>query len=398
MIIVLATIWSVAHFISLSNESKKLKLAKIEERERKLARDLDELVTSQEHLQEDKEGLERLVAEKTEGFPWLADAYADYIKLVDMQRARYLEAKKRPALKAAEQVREIARERRKSEKAYRVLKYRINYYENLFPWLIEFVGEDVDELLRIALAPTRTTATEDKSEDPARHWLAPGEYKSLIDMDKYQLALDRYRQKKKTKWEIGRDYERYVGYIYEQRGYDVNYQGILKGFDDLGRDVIATKKQETHIVQCKYWSKDKIIHEKHIFQLFGTTIEYYLSNDIMENVIEKNVQIDLFLDKIKKRKITPVFIASTILSKRAHKFANMLGIVVREKISLEDYPLVKCNVSRRNKEKIYHLPFDQQYDRVIIEPEKGEFYAWSVKEAEEAGFRRAWRWRPTDDE
>lgn len=51
---------------------------------------------------------------------------------------------------------------------------------------------------------------------------------------------------------------------------------------------------------------------------------------------------------------------------------------------------IKCNVNQGNK--IYHLPFDQQYDRTqICKP--GEFYAYTVKEAVTAGFRRAYRHR-----
>ena len=60
-----------------------------------------------------------------------------------------------------------------------------------------------------------------------------------------------------------------------------------------------------------------------------------------------------------------------------------------------DYPRIKCNVGRDSygfKTKIYHLPFDQQYDNVIIEPQKGECFAFTVEEAENKGFRRAYTW------
>jgi hypothetical protein len=55
--------------------------------------------------------------------------------------------------------------------------------------------------------------------------------------------------------------------------------------------------------------------------------------------------------------------------------------------------MVKCNINPGNGERIYHLPFDQQYDRVIVGDQDGEFYASTVAEAEAAGFRRALRWR-----
>ena len=66
---------------------------------------------------------------------------------------------------------------------------------------------------------------------------------------------------------------------------------------------------------------------------------------------------------------------------------------VRENFPFQQYPSIKCNVSRRNGEKIYHLPMDQQYDRTIIEQERNECYVETVAEAENLGFRRAWRWR-----
>ena len=52
----------------------------------------------------------------------------------------------------------------------------------------------------------------------------------------------------------------------------------------------------------------------------------------------------------------------------------------------------ECNIGIEGK--IYHLPFDQQYDSTIIEG-KDEFMALTVAEAEKAGFRRAYRWHGT---
>lgn len=41
--------------------------------------------------------------------------------------------------------------------------------------------------------------------------------------------------------------------------------------------------------------------------------------------------------------------------------------------------------------RIYHLPMDQQYDKVKIKTSE-ECYAYTVQEAEAKGFRRAYRW------
>jgi hypothetical protein len=82
---------------------------------------------------------------------------------------------------------------------------------------------------------------------------------------------------------------------------------------------------------------------------------------------------------------------TTKLSDTAKSFAESLGIEGHEEVPLEIYPLIKCNINRRTKEKIYHLPFDQQYDNIVIDPPE-EFIALTVDEAEKAGFRRAFKW------
>ena len=64
-----------------------------------------------------------------------------------------------------------------------------------------------------------------------------------------------------------------------------------------------------------------------------------------------------------------------------HKFANNSFFC-----SVENNKL-KCI-----EEKIYHLPMDQQYDKIVIDG-KDERYVSTVEEAERLGFRRAYRWK-----
>lgn len=89
----------------------------------------------------------------------------------------------------------------------------------------------------------------------------------------------------------------------------------------------------------------------------------------------------------------PCFVTSTQLSDTAREFANALGVKLRESLPLERYPSIKCNLSRATNEKIYHLPFDQQYDKTLVEQERNECYVETVLEAESLGFRRAQHWR-----
>ena len=159
--------------------------------------------------------------------------------------------------------------------------------------------------------------------------------------------------------------------------YSVRYFGNEKRLEDLGRDLIVESHNVIKIVQCKYWSRSKEIHEKHIFQLYGTAVSYKLDNDC------------------EGKEVVPVFVTNIRLSDTAKRIASYLGVEYVEDYPMHDYPRIKCNVGRDSygfKTKIYHLPFDQQYDNVIIEPQKGECFAFTVEEAENKGFRRAYTW------
>jgi hypothetical protein len=340
--------------------------------------------------QSDREAVLRLAREKSQGFPWLARAYGEYEQLKDLVTAKYLESKPHPAPQAAKHVRQIAERRRVTEQKWRTLRYLLQYYEALFPWLIEFKDENVEDLLvQLSDAEGSARVGADESEDSVRRWVDEAEYRSLSTTERNQLALDRYRRKRKSKWEVGRDYERYVGYLYEKRGYAVRYQGILQGFEDLGRDLIAVKGDAVEIAQCKHWSQSKVIHEKHIFQLFGTTVEYWLANRRDDAT---RIQPWLFPELLARNNIQGVLYTSTAVSDKAREFSAVLGIRVIQHFPLVQYPAIKCNVSRRTGERIYHLPFDQQYDRTFVEDERNECYAGTVSEAEALGLRRAHRW------
>jgi hypothetical protein len=153
----------------------------------------------------------------------------------------------------------------------------------------------------------------------------------------------------------------------------VTYHGAVKGFEDFGRDLICERAGEIEIVQAKCWSKSKVLHEKHVFQLFGSTMHF------------RKERSEMF--------VTPVLISTTELSDFAKEAAQILGVRVETR-PLEDFPLVKCNVNPSTGERIYHLPFDQQFDRVQIKAQ-GESFEWTVEAAEAKGFRRAYRHRFT---
>lgn len=334
--------------------------------------------------------LARLIEEKSIGFPWLAGAIAEFQTYSDVEIENYLKNKSHPAYKSAEAVRVVKREKRLLRKKLKIAQNFVNYYETLFPWITDYVGEDLDSLLD---GLTDQKEKEVDEDDPVLKYLPRAEYNKLDTVTRNQKALDRYLNSTKPPHVIGRDYERYIGYLYEVEGYDVEYVGIEKGLEDLGRDLICTKGTEINVVQCKCWALHKTIHEKHINQLYGTAVKHYLE---IEERTNSNKELTLFPDLIRTGVIKASFVTSTVLSETAKRFAQALGIQIIQEKKLERYPMIKCNVSQ-NGEKIYHLPFDQQYDRTKV-LNNGGFFAKTVKEAEDAGFRRAYRWRGIKNE
>ena len=98
----------------------------------------------------------------------------------------------------------------------------------------------------------------------------------------------------------------------------------------------------------------------------------------------------------KKPSIKAVFVTTTSLSPVARQAAAWLQVDVEENKPLsKSFPMIKCNINQASKEKIYHLPFDQQYDRTKILTTKGERIVLTVAEAEKLGFRRAFRFSGT---
>jgi len=343
-----------------------------------------------EKTKKDKQEIHKIAKQKSMGFPWLAEAYADYFALKDGEIEKHLKYKKHPAYTAAENVKIIKNEKRELVKENRIISYKINYFEKLFPWLSDLIAEDENEEMPVRI---EDDVENDDNEDRVKNYLTPEEYKSLPSVERNQMALDRYlRNRYKSKWAIGRDYEMYVGYLYEQKGYSIEYKGIIDGFEDLGRDVIAKKSDEVCIIQCKRWAQYKEIHEKHIFQLFGTTMEYWVKN--FRNH-KKPKSFEEFAKFLNENKLRPIFFTSTSLSDKAREMANALSVEIIENEPLGEFPRIKCNINNDEfgQTKIYHLPMDQQYDRTIIGNRAGEFYAFTVKEAEDAGFRRAFRHR-----
>lgn len=305
--------------------------------------------------------------------------WADNIREIDdKQIAKSLLKKKRPALKASKEVEEISKRARENKRLADTLQNQIDLYESLAPWLRDYTELTVEEVLSGLSQPS--VDDRDVDENPAKKYLSKSEWEALDEEEKLQRSLENYLNpsRKRTLWEIGIEFERYIGYTFEKDGCKVIFHGARHGLSDLGIDLICQKESRIYIVQCKRLSalKEIPVRENVVAQIFGAAKFYGLKNKVSKEV-----------------EIQPVLITSYILSDQAREFANHLGVEVRENIIMEPYPIVKCNINPSTEEKIFHLPFDQQYDNIVVGDVEGEFYAGSVKEAVERGFRHAYRWR-----
>lgn len=308
-----------------------------------------------------------LSSDNLSAFPYVASLIADYKTIdLDFAIASLSWGNNKARKKKVQSLIEIKRILKDTVAAYKNIEYQLEYLKTLFP--------NIDAIIE---TPYCDLSIDFSSHDTIRSYVSDEEYNLLSESECNQLALDRYiLSRSKNTWEIGRDYELYVGYEYSTRGYSIDYYGSYMKLNDLGRDLIAKRNDDVLIIQCKCWSKDKIIHEKHIAQLYGTYICYCLENNISEE------------------RVHPVFITSTFLSEQAKSFCNYLKISYKENYPLGVFPRIKCNIGTDEygiKSHIYHLPMDQQYDNVKID-KPGEFFAFTVAEAESKGFRRAYKW------
>lgn len=304
--------------------------------------------------------LEIISSSPDKAFSYMAKLLADYQLVQYDESTDALISKPHPAYKEAQRIKELKAQTRYYVSRMNLLEYHLSYLYSLFPELENYIEY--------------SDSKESPTESIQR--IADEKWSILTESQKNQIVLDNYIKGPKSKWQIGRDYELYVGYQYSKQGYSIDYYGNNNGLEDLGRDLIIMKNGEIGIVQCKYWSSKKMIHEKHIAQLYGTVISY---------IIEHNYLPDL---------VHGIFITNITLSKTAKRFAEYLGIKYKENYAMGNFPRIKCNIGKDDSGapvRIYHLPVDQQYDSVKIFQE-GEFFAFTVEEAESKGFRRAYKW------
>ena len=121
----IALIGFISWIIDLKNKAKKYKEFKPK---------IDSLDTYKKELElrdielkKEENDTRQIIKEKAMGFPSLVKAYNDYFDLHDSKSSYNLMYKAHPARKAAEELRQIAKERREAEKAARQANYLLDY-------------------------------------------------------------------------------------------------------------------------------------------------------------------------------------------------------------------------------------------------------------------------------
>ena len=190
---------------------------------------------------------------------WYYSMVAEAAALEATISAQILRLKKRPAVSKAKEIEGPIKEKIvKLTKENARLRLELKIFDEHFPEYAEIR----EHILDSEEALFETSEDGDKT-DRVRKFLTAAEYERLDETSRNQLALDKYISRNHSQQEIGRLYERYLGYLWESRGWEVQFIGLVDGFEDLGRDLICKKENAVEIIQAKNWASHKTIHEKH---------------------------------------------------------------------------------------------------------------------------------------
>ncbi|MBD5223285.1 MAG: hypothetical protein HDS71_04440 [Bacteroidales bacterium] len=347
----------------------------LEKKYAQLCKELNRKVDLEKRMLQAKERKLLILLSSSTPFQSVARMISDIRMSVFDKSIHHLITKRNPASIAADEVRAMKKISSKIHKEHKEMEYKYEYILSNFPEIKSYIENDQD---LIAIGEKASYNDLIEIRDRRQDYLSKEEYAKLSESEKSQLALDRYIARKKDKWQIGRDYEMSCAFQLVQKGYKVDLHGIKYGLKDLGRDLIAYREiggvfgKEILIIQCKNWNSNMTIRENVIMQLYGSTTAYAIE-------LGKDINID-----IRAMLVIPPY---THISDTAASFAEKLNIRI-ERMENLDFPRIKCNIN--HGERIYHLPFDQLYDRTEIK-NKDECYAYTVREAERMGFRRAQR-------
>lgn len=114
---------------------------------------LDKVKKEQEYLVNLKKAvnydIKKLLSDTKNKHEYFAELLVDYREYLNLKISDELKTKQRPALKAAEEIKQLSSKQRDLEKKYNILKYKVNMYENIFPWITELPKLPTDKIEEI---------------------------------------------------------------------------------------------------------------------------------------------------------------------------------------------------------------------------------------------------------
>lgn len=146
---------------------------------------------------------------------------------------------------------------------------------------------------------TRQGHKEKKEAEKEKDSSRTNPYTSSINKKKYYTKKEQKNTFDPLKIK-GDNYERYIGMQFEKKGDLVIYNGFIKGYEDLGVDIISIsqKLKTIHLVQCKNWTK-KIIYIDDIEKIYSKLNDYSLDFlTINPQDIKKELTTDMEISNI----------------------------------------------------------------------------------------------------
>ena len=131
-------------------------------------------------------------------------------------------------------------------------------------------------------------------------------------------------------------YNYYIGYLYEYRGFNVEYCGIANGVHDDGIDLICRKDDWAILVRCKEQGTNAIL----IHYLAARALRFKMDNPGL--------------------KVGALYVTSQILCHNTRKIAAQFSIAVKDNMPFRNFPYVKCKVLADGR-KVFCTPNDAAY-------------------------------------
>jgi len=179
------------------------------------------------------------------------------------------------------------------------------------------------------------------------------------------------RESAAAKEDYGFQYERYVGYLFEAHGYKVIYNGLKRGVQDGGIDLVAKMPRKIRLIQCKRWR-----------QPVDADVVSRLQGAIQRFTWEECRGKD---GAVSRTDIRGVLATSGDATPEALALARHLRIFTMTHLEYQPYPAVKARPFPLRGGRFY-LPFDRAYDSLVMNLNGHDRFFFSIREALLNGF------------